>query len=171
MASNPETASVKSIYDFKVKDIDGKDVPLSKYKGKVLLVVNVASKCGLTPQYKGLQELYNAKKKEGLVVLGFPANDFAGQEPGTEAEIKEFCSLNYGVDFPMFSKITVKGENKHPLYQWLLASSDRPTEEVEWNFAKFVIGRDGKLYKRLTPKDTPSSETLKKTIDEALAAK
>ncbi|MGV3615787.1 MAG: glutathione peroxidase [Fimbriimonas sp.] len=161
----------KSVYDFKVKDIDGKDVPLSKFKGKVLLVVNVASKCGLTPQYKGLQALYDEKKKDGLVILGFPANNFNGQEPGTETEIKEFCSLNYGVSFPMFSKVSVKGEDTHPLYAWLIAHSDRPKEDIEWNFAKFVIGRDGQLVKRLSPKDTPESEAVRKTVDAALAHK
>lgn len=160
-----------SIYDFKMKDIDGKDVPLSKYKGKVILVVNVASKCGLTPQYEGLQKLYDAKKKEGLVILGFPANNFGGQEPGTEAEIKEFCSMNYKVSFPMFSKISVKGEDTHPLYKWLISSSDRPTEDIEWNFAKFVIGRDGKELTRIAPKDAPYSDAVLKAVDAALAKK
>jgi glutathione peroxidase len=170
---NTETAASepKSVYDFKVKDIDGKDVPLSKFKGKVLLVVNVASKCGLTPQYKGLQALYDEKKKDGLVILGFPANNFGGQEPGAETEIKEFCSLNYGVSFPMFSKVSVKGEDTHPLYAWLISHSDRPKEDIEWNFAKFVIGRDGQLVKRLSPKDTPDSEAVRKTVEAALAAK
>lgn len=161
----------KSLHEFKVKDIDGKDVSLSKYKGKVVLVVNVASKCGLTPQYKGLEELYREKKDKGLVILGFPANNFGGQEPGTNEEIKEFCSLNYNVSFPMFSKISVKGEDTAALYKWLIASSDRPKEDIEWNFAKFVIGRDGKLVKRLTPRDTPDSKTLREVVDSALAAK
>ena len=171
MSAGTRGGEPKSIYDFKLKDIDGKEVPLSKYKGKVLLVVNVASKCGLTPQYAGLQALYTDKKKDGLVILGIPANDFGSQEPGSETEIKEFCTGKYNVSFPMFSKITVKGEEKNPLYSWLIAHSDRPSDEIEWNFAKFVIGRDGQVYKRLTPKDTPDSEAVKKTIDEALAHK
>jgi glutathione peroxidase len=169
MADGQAVPAAKSIYDFKVKDIDGKEIKLDKYKGKVLLIVNVASKCGLTPQYKGLEALYREKKNDGLVVLGFPANNFGGQEPGTEAEIKEFCSLNYDVSFPMFSKISVKGEDTAPLYQWLIAQSDRPTEDIEWNFAKFVIGRDGKLVKRLTPKDTAESEATQAALKQALA--
>jgi glutathione peroxidase len=160
----------KSIYEFTMKDIDGKNVPLSKYKGKVLLVVNVASKCGLTPQYKGLEELYKSQSERGLVVLGFPANNFGGQEPGSEEEIKEFCSLTYGVTFPMFSKISVKGDDIHPLYRWLLANSDR-REDIEWNFAKFVIGRDGKVFKRLSPRDVPGSDSLKEAVEAALKAK
>ncbi|AIE86877.1 glutathione peroxidase [Fimbriimonas ginsengisoli] len=161
----------KSIYDFTVTDIDGKKVSLKKFKGHVMLVVNVASKCGLTPQYKGLQALYEEKKKQGVVLLGFPANNFNGQEPGTEAEIKQFCTANYGVTFPMFSKISVKGDDQADLYKWLIAQSDRPTDDIEWNFAKFVIGKDGKVFKRLTPRDTPDSEAVRKAIDEALAAK
>ena len=158
----------KSIYDFKLKDIDGKEVKLDKYKGKVLVVVNVASKCGLTPQYAGLEKLYNEYKSKGVVVLGFPANNFGGQEPGTEAEIKTFCTATYNVTFPMFSKISVKGDDTHPLYQWLLASSDRPKEDIEWNFAKFVIGKDGKEVKRLTPRDVPESPAVKEAIEAAL---
>jgi glutathione peroxidase len=161
----------KSIYDFKVKDIDGKTVPLSKYRGKVLLVVNVASKCGLTPQYKGLEALYQEHKKKGLVILGFPANNFGGQEPGAEAEIKQFCSTTYGVSFPMFSKVSVKGDDTAELYKWLLANSDRPTEDVEWNFAKFVVGRDGKLVKRLKPQDKPEGEEVRSAVALALGKK
>lgn len=164
------TSKPDSIYGFKVKDIDGKVVSLDKFKGKVLMVVNVASKCGLTPQYKGLQALYEEKKADGLVILGFPANNFGSQEPGTETEIKEFCSLNYNVSFPMFSKISVKGEDTHPLYAWLIAHSDRPKEDIEWNFAKFVVGRDGKSVKRLTPRDTPDSEAVKKAVAAALGS-
>ncbi|HEY0867344.1 MAG TPA: glutathione peroxidase, partial [Fimbriimonas sp.] len=118
----------QSIYDFTLKDINGKTVPLKQFKGKALMVVNVASKCGLTPQYKALESLYKEKKAKGLVILGIPANNFGNQEPGTEAEIKEFCSLNYGVSFPMFSKISVKGEDEAPLYRWLRAQSDRPKD-------------------------------------------
>jgi glutathione peroxidase len=150
-----------------MKNIDGKDVPLSKFKGKVVMVVNVASKCGLTPQYKSLEALYRENKEKGFVILGFPANNFGSQEPGTEAEIKEFCSLNYDVSFPMFSKISVKGEDEHPLYKWLIANSDR-SEDIEWNFAKFVIGKDGKVVKRISPKVAPDSEEVKTAVQTAL---
>jgi glutathione peroxidase len=160
-----------SIYHFTMKDIDGKTVPLDRYKGKVLLVVNVASKCGLTPQYAGLQKLYTEYKDKGLVILGFPANEFREQEPGTNAEIKQFCTQNYGVTFPMFSKIVVKGEGINPLYQWLIGNSDRPKEDIEWNFAKFVVGRDGKTTKRFSPKSTPDSPELIAAIKEALGGK
>ena len=153
-----------------MKDIDGKNVPLSKYKGKVLLVVNVASKCGLTPQYKALEALYREKKADGFVILGFPANNFGAQEPGTETEIKQFCTGTYDVTFPMFSKISVKGEDENALYKWLIANSDRH-EDIEWNFAKFVIGRDGKVAKRISPKSTPDSEEVRAAISDAIARK
>jgi len=171
MSAQPPVAPPSTLYGFKVKDIDGHDVSLSKYKGKVVLVVNVASKCGFTPQYKGLQELYTEKKDKGFVILGFPANNFGAQEPGTESDIKEFCTSKFGVTFPMFSKISVKGEDQAKLYKWLIDSSDRPNDDIEWNFAKFVIGKDGKVYKRLSPKDTPDSPSVRQAIDEALAAK
>lgn len=160
-----------TVYDFKLPNIDGQPTALKKYKGKVLVVVNVASKCGLTPQYKGLEAFYKEHKKEGVEILGFPANDFAGQEPGTEAEIRQFCSQNYDVTFPMFSKITVKGAEKHPLYAWLIANSDRPNDEIEWNFTKFIVGKDGKVFRRLKPTVTPDSEEFKKAVADALAAK
>jgi glutathione peroxidase len=159
-----------TVYSFKLKNIDGKDVALKHYKGKVLLVVNVASKCGNTPQYAGLEKLYKQNQKAGFEVLGFPSNDFAGQEPGTESEIKSFCAQNYGVTFPLFSKIDVKGPNIHPLYKWLVASAARH-EEVEWNFAKFLIGRDGKVVGRFSPKTQPDDPALVKAIQEALASK
>ncbi len=159
-----------TIYDFTMKDIDGKSVSLAKFKGKVLLVVNVASKCGLTPQYKGLEALYREYRPKGVVIIGFPANNFGGQEPGTEKEIKEFCSATYDVTFPMFSKISVKGDDQAPLYKWLIANSDRK-EDIEWNFAKFVVGRDGKVFKRYSPKTLPANDELRKTLDEALKAK
>ncbi|HSI71890.1 MAG TPA: glutathione peroxidase [Fimbriimonas sp.] len=161
------TPQAKSLYDFTMKDIDGKEIHLSKFKGKVVMVVNVASKCGLTPQYKSLEALYRENKEKGFVILGFPANNFGSQEPGTETEIKQFCSANYDVTFPMFSKISVKGDDTHPLYKWLLANSDRH-EDVEWNFAKFIIGRDGKVMKRLSPKTTPDSEEVKDALGSAL---
>lgn len=158
----------KSLYDFKLKNIDGKETALNSFKGKVVLVVNVASKCGLTPQYDALQKLYTEQKEKGLVVLGFPANEFRGQEPGSDAEIKEFCSTTYGVTFPMFSKIVVKGEGIHPLYQWLLASTD-PGKDIEWNFEKFVIGRDGKVVGRFSPRTKPDDPKLLELIGKALA--
>lgn len=163
-------APADNVYSFKVKNIDGKEVSLKRYRGKVLLVVNVASKCGNTPQYAGLEKLYKQYRNAGLVVLGFPSNDFGRQEPGTESEIKTFCTQNYGVTFPMFSKIDVKGDDQAPLYKWLVASADRH-DDVEWNFAKFLIGRDGKVVGRFTPKTQPDDSGLTKAIQQALAAR
>jgi glutathione peroxidase len=163
--------AAKTIYDFTMTDIDGHQVPLKKFKGKVILVVNVASKCGLTPQYQALQALYDDKKGKGFVILGFPANNFNAQEPGTDPEIKQFCTANYGVTFPMFSKISVKGDDEHTLYKWLIANSDRPSDNIEWNFTKFVIGRDGKVFKRIKPQIVPGSDEVKEAIDAAIAAK
>jgi len=169
--ATPEDAelSAKTIYDFKLPDIDGHKTSLGKFKGKVLLVVNVASKCGLTPQYKALEALYQEYKPKGLVILGFPANNFKEQEPGTNAEIKQFCTANYGVTFPMFSKISVGGDDQADIYKWLIENSARPTEPIEWNFAKFVIGKKGTVVARLKPQDTPDSEAVRKAIDAALA--
>ncbi len=133
--------------------------------------MNVASKCGLTPQYKGLEAIYEKYSKQGFVILGFPANEFAGQEPGTNEEIKQFCTGTYNVKFPMFSKIVVKGESTDPLYQWLIASSDRPKDEIEWNFAKFLVDKDGKVIKRFSPKVSPDSEEVTKAIEEAIHSK
>jgi glutathione peroxidase len=163
-------APASDVYSFKLKNIDGKEVALKRYKGKVLLIVNVASKCGNTPQYAGLEKLYKQNHKAGFEVLGFPSNDFAGQEPGTESDIKSFCTQNFGVTFPMFSKIDVKGPTIHPLYKWLVASADRH-DEVEWNFAKFLIGRNGKVVARFSPKTLPDDPALVKAVSEALAAK
>lgn len=150
-----------SIYDFKAKTIDGKEVPLSNYKGKALLIVNVASKCGFTPQYEGLEKLYKDYQAKGLEVLGFPCNQFGSQEPGTEAEIQSFCTLTYGVNFPMFAKVDVNGENAHPLYKYL--THDKPgilgTEAIKWNFTKFLIGKDGEPVKRYGSADKPESLT------------
>jgi glutathione peroxidase len=157
-----------SFYDFKMKNIDGKTVPLSEYTGKVVLVVNVASKCGNTPQYEALESLYEAKSEDGLVVLGFPANEFGGQEPGTNTQIKEFCTATYGVKFPMFSKIVVKGEKTDPLYKWLIEHSPRQ-DEIEWNFAKFLVDRDGNVINRFDPKTKPDSTEVSEAIDQALA--
>lgn len=173
---NSETASAstgstaKSVYEFKMKDIEGKEVSLSKYKGKVVMLVNVASKCGLTPQYEALQGLYTKYKDQGFVVLGFPANNFMGQEPGTEAEIKEFCSVKYNVTFPLFSKISVKGDDQHPLYQYLTSKETNPDfgGEIKWNFNKFLVGKDGKIIARFEPKVKPDSEEVVQAIEKAL---
>lgn len=156
--------AASNIYEFSPKSIDGKTVPLSQYQGKVVLVVNVASKCGYTPQYAGLEALYQKYKGRGLVLAGFPANNFGGQEPGTDEEIKTFCSTKYNVTFPMFSKISVKGEDKAPLYQYLTATGG----EVKWNFSKFLVGKDGKVIKRFDSGVKPDSEELTGAIEAAL---
>lgn len=161
----------KNLYDFTMKDIDGKDVKLSQFKGKVILVVNVASQCGFTPQYEGLQKTFAQLKDKGFVILGFPANQFGGQEPGTDKEIKQFCTGKYNVTFPMFSKITVKGDDMHPLYHWLIASSDRPKDDIEWNFTKFVIDRHGNVVHRFKPQVKPESDEVMAVINEQLAKK
>jgi glutathione peroxidase len=148
------------ISDIPLKTIKGADATLSDYAGKVLLIVNVASKCGLTPQYEGLEKLYRDYRDEGLVVLGFPANDFAGQEPGSNEDIATFCTTNFGVDFPMFEKIIVKGEDKHPLYAALIAQSDTPDAEIAWNFEKFLISRDGHVVRRFSPRTEPNDPEL-----------
>ncbi len=141
---------VMSIYNFEVKDIDGKEVSLEKYKGKVLLIVNVASKCGFTSQYEGLEKLYNKYKEKGFMVLGFPSNQFSNQEPGTNSEIKEFCTLTYGVDFDMFAKVDVNGENEAPLYTFLKSeeSGILGTESIKWNFTKFLVDSNGQVIDR-----------------------
>lgn len=162
--------SANSLYDFTMNNIDGKPTSLKKFKGKVVLVVNVASKCGLTPQYESLQKTYDTYKDKGLVVLGFPANNFGGQEPGTEAEIKTFCSTKYNVSFPMFSKISVKGEDIHPLYQWLLQQTD-DHKDIEWNFGKFLVSRDGKSVLRFSPRETVDGPHVKEAIEKLLAQK
>ncbi len=163
----------KSIYDFTMKNIDGQDVKLDAYKGKVVMVVNVASKCGYTPQYEGLQALYDKYKDKGLVILGFPANNFMGQEPGTEAEIKEFCTSKYKVKFPMFAKISVKGEDQHPLYNYLTNKATDPQfpGDISWNFNKFVIDRNGIIVARFGSKDTPEGEAVVGAVEKYLAAK
>jgi glutathione peroxidase len=162
-----------SLHEFTVKTIDGKDKPLSDYRGKVLLVVNVASRCGLTPQYKALETLYRDYKDDGFEVLGFPCNDFAGQEPGSEAEIQSFCSTQYDVTFPLFAKVKVLGGDKHPLFAFLTAQNTAPdgAGDVAWNFAKFLIGKDGQVLARFSPKSTPDSPELEVAVDEALSAK
>jgi glutathione peroxidase len=164
-------AHAESIYDIKLKDIDGKDVALSDYKGKVLLIVNVASKCGYTKQYAGLEALYQKYKDRGVVVLGLPCNQFGGQEPGSNAEIKEFCSTKFNVTFPMFDKIDVNGAGRAPLYT-LLAGKDSPFPgDIKWNFNKFLIGKDGKILNRFESKVAPESPELTAAVDSALEAK
>jgi len=159
-----------TIYDFEMTNIDGNKVSLSQFKDKVVLIVNTASKCGLTPQYKELQEIYDKYKDQGFIILGFPANNFREQEPGSNAEIKKFCTLNYGVTFPMFAKISVKGEDIHPLYRFLTSEETDPqfAGEIRWNFDKFLIDKKGKIINRFHPKITPSDPKLVKAIEKAL---
>jgi glutathione peroxidase len=165
----PESAYT-SVYDFTVNDIDGKPVKLDAYKGKVVLIVNVASKCGYTPQYEGLQATYAKYKDQGLVILGFPANNFMGQEPGTNEEIKQFCSLKYNVTFPLFAKISVKGEDKHALYKFLTDKATNPDfgGEISWNFNKFLVDKNGKIIARFESKDKPEGEKVSQAIEQAL---
>ena len=157
-----------SIYDFTVNDIHGKPVKLDRYRGKVMLVVKTASECGFTPQYKGLEAMYEKLHDKGLEVLGFPCNQFGGQEPGSEKEIAQFCELNYGVTFPMFAKVDVNGNNTAPLYKFL--KSEKPgllgSEAIKWNFTKFLVDREGNVVKRYAPNDTPESiaKDLEKTL-------
>ncbi|MFO1513922.1 MAG: glutathione peroxidase [Verrucomicrobiota bacterium] len=164
-------ARAESIYDIKLKDIDGKDASLSAYKGKVVLIVNVASKCGYTKQYAGLESTYLKYKDKGFVVLGFPCNQFGSQEPGTLEEIKTFCTTKFNVTFPMFEKIEVNGANRHPLYVQLAGPSSPFPGDIKWNFSKFLIGKDGKILQRFDSKVTPESEELTKPVEAALAAK
>ena len=158
-----------TVSDFTAIDIDGKEQTLSQYAGKVLLVVNVASQCGFTPQYTGLEKLWRDYRDRGLVVLGFPCDQFGHQEPGDEAEILNFCSVNYAVDFPLFAKIDVNGTEAHPLWRWLKSkkSGILGTEAIKWNFTKFLVGRDGNVLKRYAPADTP--ESIAADIEAALA--
>jgi glutathione peroxidase len=158
---------------FKMKSLEGKEVSLSKYHGKVVMVVNVASKCGLTPQYKQLQALHEKYGKQGLAILGFPCNQFRGQEPGTDKEIQTFCQENYGVKFDMFSKVDVNGKEACELYKHLTSQKIKPagTGKIKWNFEKFVIGRDGKPIARFEPRTKPDSKEMIKTIEAALKEK
>jgi len=157
-----------NIYDINVKDIDGKEISMSKYKGKTLLIVNVASNCGFTPQYEGLEELYETYKDEDFMVLGFPSNEFSNQEPGDEEEIKSFCSLTYNVKFDMFSKVEVNGENESLLFKYLKEQQSGlfGSEKIKWNFTKFLINKDGKVINRYAPITKPLS--LKKDIEKLL---
>ena len=172
--ANAADKAPKSALGFTVKDIDGKDVDLAKkYEGKVCLIVNVASKCGNTPQYEQLVALQTKYKEKGFAVLGFPANNFKEQEPGTDAEIKEFCATKYSVNFDLFSKISVGGADQAPLYKYLTsADTDKDhAGEISWNFEKFVIGKDGKVVARFEPKVKPDAPEVVKAIEDALAAK
>ena len=161
---------MSSIYDFEAQQINGQDISLSEYRGKVMLIVNTASKCGFTPQFGGLEELHKAYTGKGLVVLGFPCNQFGSQDPGADGEIAEFCQVNYGVSFPMMGKVEVNGPAAHPLYKWL--SSEAPgllgSKSIKWNFTKFLVGKDGQVIRRYAPTDKPAD--LAKDIDKALAA-
>jgi glutathione peroxidase len=154
-----------TLYDFAIANIDGQTTQLSTYKGKVVLIVNVASQCGYTPQYKGLEALYQTYKERGLVILGFPSNDFGAQEPGSEAEIKEFCSLRYDVSFDLFSKVKVKGGDKVDIYKYLTETTGM---EVQWNFNKFLVDKEGKVVKYYPSGTAPDSPELKKDIDSLL---
>jgi glutathione peroxidase len=160
-----------SIYDIPLKDIDGKDTTLKPYAGDVLLIVNVASKCGFTPQYAGLEAVYKKYHFQGLEVCGFPCNQFHQQEPGTDAEIKAFCTGNYDVTFPMFDKLDVNGDNRHPLYVFLAGTNSPCPGNITWNFTKFIIGRDGKILNRFGSASKPDSDEVTKAIEAALAVK
>ena len=162
-------ASAPDIYSFTLPSIDGKPTPLSNFKGKVVLLVNVASRCGFTPQYSGLEALYEKYKDKGFVILGFPANNFGGQEPGTNEEIKTFCSRNYNVSFPMYAKVSVKGADQTPLYQYLTQRTDKSVAgEIKWNFTKFLVDRDGKVVRRFEPAVTPDSPDVTGAIENLL---
>jgi glutathione peroxidase len=151
-----------AVYDFKTSTLQGKETDLSPYRGKVMLIVNTASKCGMTPQYEGLQKLYEAHRDQGLEILGFPCNQFGGQEPGTQEEVQEFCSINYGVTFPLFEKTLVNGPDAHPLFQYLKQQApfqgepDETGDEIKWNFTKFLIDREGQVVQRFEPGVQPA---------------
>jgi len=165
-------AGEQSIFLFTMNSIDGKPTPLSAYKGKVVLLVNVASRCGFTPQYSGLENIYEKYKNRGFVIVGIPANNFGSQEPGTNAEIKTFCSTKYNVTFPMMAKVSVKGSDITPLYSYLTDKSANPSTggEIQWNFTKFLIGPDGKPVARFEPNVTPDDPQLMSAIEKALSA-
>jgi glutathione peroxidase len=159
-----------SVYDFEALSIEGKPAHLSTQRGRVLLIVNTASECGFTPQFAGLEALWKEYRDRGLVIVGFPSNQFGGQDPGSNDQIASFCELNYGVSFPMMAKVDVNGADAHPLWKWLTAEAPGllGTQAVKWNFTKFLVGKDGRVRKRYAPNDTP--ESLKKDIEAALAA-
>lgn len=161
---------MSNLCDFSAKSIEGDERKLSDFSGKVCLIVNVASECGLTPQYDGLQRLYSQYRDNGVEILGFPCNQFGAQEPGSDAEIRNFCRANYGVEFPLFAKIEVNGDGRHPLYTWLTGEAVGPDAggDIAWNFAKFLVGRDGTLIARFAPTIEPCSTDITSLIDEAL---
>ena len=165
-------AGEKSIYDFTLNSIDGQPAPLAAYKGKVVMLVNVASRCGFTPQYSALESIYEKYKDHGFVIVGIPANNFGAQEPGTNQEIKTFCSSKYNVKFPMMSKVSVKGDDKTPLYQFLTDKSASPKTggEIQWNFTKFLVGPDGQIVARFEPAVTPDSPEVTGAIEKELAS-
>ena len=158
------------LQDFSARGIDGEERALRDFDGKVALVVNVASKCGLTPHYAALQKLYEDYRERGLEVLGFPCNQFAAQEPGSDAEVQQFCSLEYGVTFPLFSKIDVNGAGRHPLYEWLTGEATAPEAagDIQWNFTKFLIGRDGRVIARYAPPTEPDAPAVVAALEQAL---
>jgi glutathione peroxidase len=159
----------ETVYDFKLNLIDGKEVEMSEFKDKVLLIVNTASECGFTPQYDGLQAIYEKYKDRGFYVLGFPANNFGGQEPGTDEEIQEFCRVNFGVEFPLFSRISVKGEEIHPLFEYLVKVENEDfSEEIGWNFEKFLVDRNGNLLRRFKSNVEPESNEIISAVEKAL---
>ncbi len=170
MLLSTSLSAASTIHDFALKSIDGQQIPLAQFKGKVVLIVNVASRCGFTPQYAGLEALYNQYKDKGFVVLGFPANNFLWQEPGTNEEIRAFCSTKYHVTFPMFAKVSVKGADKTPLYQSLTDKKANPSTggEIRWNFTKFLADRDGKVIARFGSRVSPESPELIDAIETAL---
>jgi len=161
---------LQSVYDFAIETIEGDTITLAQFQGKVPLIVNVASKCGYTPQYEGLQKIYEEYQHDGFAVLGFPANNFANQEPGNDTQIKEFCTTNYGVTFPMFSKISVKGDDQHPLYRYLTNEETNPeySGKITWNFNKFLIGKNGEILNRFKSSDKPESNKIVAAINAAL---
>jgi glutathione peroxidase len=162
----PEARTMSSFHDFSVKTIGGKPQSLKDYQGHPVLLVNVASECGLTPQYAGLEELFREYEDKGLIVLGLPCNQFGAQEPGSEQQIQQFCSVNYGVSFPLTSKIEVNGPGAHPLYAWLRGETGGT--DIQWNFEKFLIGKDGRIVKRYSPKTVPEDKSLRADIQAAL---
>ncbi len=166
-------APAKGVLDFSLADISGQETPLRQFEGKALLLVNTASKCGLTPQYKALEEVYKRYRDQGLVIIGFPANDFLGQEPGTNAQIKDFCLINYGVSFPMFAKISVRGKNIHPLYKFLVDKETNPrfAGKIAWNFTKFLVDRKGEVIARFEPRTVPDDPAVIAAIEKALQEK
>ena len=172
-ATEQESTTVSKPLNLTMKSLDGKDVDLKKYHGKVVMIVNVASKCGLTPQYEGLQALHEKHSGDGLAVLGFPCNQFLGQEPGTAEEIEEFCRANYGVSFDLFAKVKVKGDGACELYKILTAQDTEPVGpgQISWNFEKFIIGRNGEIVARFSPRTKPDDAKLLRAIDSELAKK